>query len=433
MATETRLSNLNDQVEISLRAPAGRSADDNDEISLLDLLIVLAERKRMIFLITAGFALLAVVVVLILPKRYTATVTLLPPQQNSSMGSMLASQLGSMGGMAALAGSSLGIKNPNDMYVAMLKSRTVEDGVVQRFGLMQEYHKRYLSEARKEFENYATVDGSGKDGLIHISIEDRDPRRAAELANGYVDQFRDLSEHLAITEAGQRRLFFQEQLEQAKDNLANAEEALKETEQKTGLIQVGSQARALIEAAAALRAQITAKEVQIQAMQTYATGQNAQLVQAQQELDSLRAQLAKLGGSEDSGGGLIVPKGQVPAASLKYVRKLRDVQYYETIFDILAKQFELAKLDEAKEGALIQVVDPAIPPDKKSSPKRALIVIAATFVGFLIGIFLALWKAALEHMREDPEVASKLTLLRRAISMRTQTSLQSESSRVGLT
>jgi uncharacterized protein involved in exopolysaccharide biosynthesis len=419
MVAENPLSDTKGRVDSPpVLTASGPVEKENNEISLLDLMIVLAERKHIVFGVTAAFGILAVVISFILPVRYTATVTLLPPQQNSSMSAALASQLGNLGGMAALAGGGLGLKNSNDMYVAMLKSRTVEDAMVQHFGLMQEYHKRYLSDARKKFEHYTDVDGSGKDGLIHISVEDHDPRRASALANGYVDQFRKLSENLAITEAGQRRLFFQQQLEQAKDNLANAEEALKETEQKTGLIQVNSQARALIEAAASLRAQVTAKEVQIQAMQTYATGQNSQLVQAQQELDSLRAQLVKLGGSEDSGGGLIVPKGQVPAASLEYIRKLRDVQYYETIFDILAKQFELAKLDEAKEGALIQVVDPVIPPDKKSFPKRGLIIIAATFVGFFIGVFLALWQSALQHMKEDPEVASKLTLLRRAISIR---------------
>ncbi|MGA8042432.1 MAG: GNVR domain-containing protein, partial [Terracidiphilus sp.] len=390
---------------------------------LLDLLIVLAERKRTILRVTAAFAILAVIVSFILPKRYTASVTLLPPQQTSSMSAALASQLGSLGGMAALAGGSLGLKNPNDLYVGMLKSQTVEDSMIQRFGLMQEYKKKYLSDTRKEFESRTTVDGSGKDGLIHLSVEDRSAERAAELANGYVDQFRKLSENLAISEAGQRRLFFQQQLEQAKDNLANAEEALKLTEQKTGLIQMNSQTRALIEAAATLRAQITAKEVQIESMQTYATGQNSQLVQAQQELDSLRAQLGKLGGSEDSGGGLIVPKGEVPTASLEYIRKMRDVQYNETIFDILARQFEMAKLDEAKEGALIQVVDPAIPPDKKSFPKRALIVILATLVGFFVGIFLALWQAGLQHMKNDPEVASKLSLLRRSLSLKPSATL----------
>jgi len=418
MAAEHPLSDAKEHADSPL-APAtrGGAANDDNEISLLDLLVVLAERKRTVIRVTAAFGILAIIVSFILPVRYTATVTLLPPQQNTSMGAALASQLGNLGGMAALAGGSLGLKNPNDMFVAMLKSRTVEDAMVQRFGLMQEYHKRYLSDARKAFEKRATVDGSGKDGLIHISVEDHDPRHAAELANGYVDQFRTLSEHLAITEASQRRLFFEQQLEQAKNNLANAEEALKQTQQKTGLIQLDSQARALIESAASLRAQIAAREVQIQGMQTYATGQNAQLVQAQQELDGLRAQLAKLGGSEDSASGLIVPKGKVPEAGLEYVRKLRDVKYYETIFNILARQFEIAKLDEAKQGALIQVVDPAIPPDKRSSPKRVLIVIGATALGFFFAVFLALIQAGFGRMKEEPDASKKIALLKRALAM----------------
>ena len=335
------------------------------------------------------------------------------------MGAALASQLGNLGGMAALAGGSLSLKNPNDMFVAMFKSRTVEDAMVQHFGLMQEYRAKYSSDARKAFEKHATVDGSGKDGMIHISVEDRDPRRAADLANGYVDQFRAQSQHLAITEASQRRLFFEKQLEQAKENLANAEEALKQTEQSTGVIELSSQSRALIESAASLRAQITAREVQIQGMRTYATGENSQVVQSQQELESMRAQLAKLGGSEDSAsGGLIVPKGQVPGASLDYIRKLRDVKYNETIFDILARQFEIAKLDEAKEGALIQVVDPAFPPDKRSFPKRALIVIGATLVGFFIGIFYALLQVGVERMKKQPDVNEKIALLKRALENR---------------
>jgi tyrosine-protein kinase Etk/Wzc len=421
--TETAIHELNEQADSSPALPEeGHATKEADEISLLDLLIVLAERKRLIFFITAIFALLAIVVSLLLPVRYTATVTLLTPQQNTSIGAVLASQLGSLGGVAALAGGGLGLKNPNDMFVGMLRSRTVEDAMVQHFELMQEYHKRYLSDARKAFEDRADVDGSGKDGLIRVSVEDRDPDRAAKLANGYVDQFRSLSQHLAITEASQRRLFFEQELEQAKDNLANAEEGLKATEQKTGLIQLDSQARALIESAATLRAQITAREVQIQGMQTYATGENAQLIQAQRELDSLRAQLTKLGGSEsDTGGELIVPKGLVPEAGLEYARKLRDVKYNETIFDILARQFELAKLDEAKQGALIQVVDPAIPPDKKSFPKRSLILIGATAVGFFLGILVVFLQAGLHRMKDDPVITGKLSLLKKALRPRTFT------------
>ena len=387
-----------------------------EEISLLDLLTVLAFRKIVILRIAGIFGLAAILISLLLPKTYTAAVTLLPPQQNSSMGSAIAAQLGNLGGVAALAGGSLGLKNPNDMFVGMLRSRTVEDAMVQHYGLMQEYRTQYLSDARKKFEHHVTVDGSGKDGLIHISVEDRSPNRAAELANGYVDQFRKLSEHLAITEASQRRLFFEQQLGQAKDNLADAEEALKSTEQKTGLIQLDSQARALIESAASLRAQIAAKEVQIQAMQTYATDENAQYLEAQKELDGLRAQLAKLGGSgEGQDAALFVPKGKVPEAGLQYIRKLRDVKYYETIFDILARQFEIAKLDEAKQGALIQVVDPAISPDRRSSPKRTLIVLGAIIVGLFVGIFAALSMAGYESMKSDAETVQRLHLFRKAL------------------
>jgi uncharacterized protein involved in exopolysaccharide biosynthesis len=284
---------------------------------------------------------------------------------------------------------------------------------------MDEYHKKYLSEARKKFEKRATVDGSSKDGQIRISVEDSDPRRAAELANGYVDQFRNLSQHLAITEASQRRLFFEQELEQAKVNLANSEEALKQTEQTTGVMQLDNQARALSESATSLRAQIVTREVEIQGMQTYATGENAQLVQAQRELESLRAQLAKVGGSEDSPSSeLIIPKGRVPEAGLEYLRKLRDVKYNETIFDILARQYEAAKLDEAKQGALIQVVDQAVPPDSRSSPKRRLIVILATALGFFFGVFVALIQIGFRRLKDNPEVILKLYLLRKALSVK---------------
>ena len=412
MLTDTPLTELEDSATI----PRDSVGKIEDEISVLDLLLILAQRKRTIVLSTVAFGALAILVCLLMPNKYTATATLLPPQQGSSMSSMLAAQLGNLGGMAGLAGG-LGIKNSNDLYVAMLKSRTVEDAVVQHFGLMQEYHARYLTDARKALESQTTIDGSGKDGLIRLSVMALTPVRAAQLANGYVDRFRHFSEGLAVTEASQRRLFFERQLVQAKDNLAQAEEALKATEQKTGLIQPDSQARALIESAVSLRAQIAAKEVQIQSLQTYATGENAQLIQAQQELEGLKAQLAKLGGANagTDTAGLIVPRGQVPQAGLEYVRKFRDVKYYETIFDILARQFELAKLDEAKEGAPIQVVDVAVPPEKHSSPHRTLIVIAATFFGFLFSAFWVLLQAGLERAKQDPENALKLERLRRLL------------------
>lgn len=387
-----------------------------DQISFLDLLTVVAERRRVVAWTACAVAVLTGIVSLLLPNWYTATATLMPPQQNSSLSATLAAQVGSLGNLAGM-GAGLGLKSPNDMYVGMLRSRTVEDAMIRQFNLMRQYRTHNFADTRKMFERHAKVDGSGKDDLIHISVEDPNPNRAAAMANAYVEQFQELSKHLAITEASQRRLFFEQQLAEAKDNLASAEESLVQTEQKTGLIQLDNQARALIESAASLRAQIAAKEVQILSLRTFATSENVDMVQAQQELDGLRSQLSKLGGSgENLDAGLLVPKGRVPKASVEYVRKLRDVKYYETIFEILARQFEAAKLDEAKQGMVIQVVDPAVPPDKKSFPMRTLMVLTGTLLGFLLGCLIVTTNATLRHLLRNAETGPGMRRLLGAFS-----------------
>ena len=382
-----------------------------DGVHFLELVLALARRWVTIAVIALVVMVMGLALAFLLPVRYTAEVTILPPQQNSSFSSAIASQLSGLSSMASLAGGSgLGLKNQNDMYVSMLKSRIVEDALIQRFGLMAQYHCRYLSDTRKVFEKRAAVEGGTKDTLIHISFEDPSPQRAAEIANAYVDQFRMLSQHLAITEAAQRRLFLDQQVNQTKVQLASAEEAMKQTQQKTGLIELDSQARALIQSAAYLRAQIAAKQVQIEGMRSYATDQNAGVAQAEQELSGLRAEMEKLTGSKDT-DGMIVPKGQVSEAGLEYVRKLRDVKYYETEFALLSRQLELARLDEAKEGAMIQVVDPAYPPDKKSFPKRFMILLASAVAGLFIGILVALIQTRFERMNRDPRTRTILLLI----------------------
>lgn len=393
------------------------SRSPNDEVSLLDLLIILASRKWLIAKTTGIFVILGLILALVLPKKYTATSTVMPPEHNNSFSSMLASQLGGVGGLISLAGGASGLlKNPNDQYVAMFQSRTVEDATIKDFGLQKEYKQKLLSRTRRVFDHNFKVNGSEKDGFIHVSVTDRNPQRAAALANGWVDQFRKLSQRLATGAAAQRRAFFETQLNQAKDNLANAEASLKAVQEKTGMIQVGAQTRALIQSSATLQAQIAAKEVQLQALQAFATNQNAQVVETEEELAGLRAQLVKLGGSGSaSSASLVLPKGQIPQASIDYANKLREVTYRQTLLEILARQVEMAKLDEAKQGALIQVVDPAVPPDYKSSPHRALIVIVAFVLGILFGIFVVLVRAGLARAQKYPEVHEKLISLRKAV------------------
>jgi len=389
-----------------------------DELSFLDFLIIVLQRKRLVAISTVVCTAAALLIAFLLPQEYTATVIILPPQGNSSMGSMLASQLAGMNAVSGLASSALGLKDVNEMYVAMLKSRSVEDAVIQRYGLMAEYRKSYLVDTRKALESHAKIDGSTKDGLIRLNFADRNPNRAAEIANGYVEQFRTLSQHLAITEASQRRMIFEAQLDKTRHDLANADEALKRTQLATGMVQVDSQARALIESAARLRAQMVAKEVQIQAMHSYAGAENPALTQAEGELQGLHAQFSKLVGSQGTGSDdLFLPKGAVPQAGLEYIRRLRDVKYHEAIFEVLARQLELAKLDEAREGAFIQVVDPAVPPEQKSFPKRGLMTIAGVAVGFTFGIMLALLQGGLLRMQENPATRNKLEILKQSASI----------------
>jgi tyrosine-protein kinase Etk/Wzc len=356
------------------------------DLDLLEWLIVLSKRRRFILRFTVGVAILATITVFLIPSQYTAETVLLPPSQSSSMSSALLSQLSAAGtgagAVASLAGGSLGIKNTSDMYVSLLRGRTVEDAVIQRFGLMARYRKRTMTDAREKFEKRSSVILGVKDGLIRITVEDQDAKLAAEISNGYVEEFRKLSATLAITEASQRRVFFQQQLLEARGKLTEAEEAMKRTEQSTGVLQIDSQAKALIESAATLRGQAVAKEVQIQAMRSFATEDNPELIIAKRQLAALQAQLGKLAG-RDSGSDFIVPKGKVPEVGMEYLRKLRDVKYNEAIYELIAKQFEMAKLDEARQGAVIQVADVAVPPDKISFPKRTMTGILVTLFGFV--------------------------------------------------
>jgi capsule polysaccharide export protein KpsE/RkpR len=316
----------------------------------------------------------------------------MPPQQQQSMAAAMLGQIGTLTGLSA---GSLGMKNPNDLYVGMLKSRTVADALIERFSLKELYDEDTLVETRKELASNSSLTG-GKDGLIIIEVEDENPQRAADMANSYVDQLTKLTQNLAISEASQRRLFFEQQLLNAKDGLAKSEVELRKTQERTGMIAVDEQGKATIEAAAMLRAQVTAKEVEMAAMRSFATDSNPDYRKAQEELTGLRTQLAKMErNSERDIGDILISTGKIPSAGLEYARKLRDVKYYETIFELMAKQFELAKLDEARDATSIQVIDKAVPEDKKSKPKRALIVVLVTLLTGLISGSIAL---TMEHL-----------------------------------
>src|SRR5258708_7573334 len=386
------------------------STAEDDGVSPLDLLIVLAKHKRIVIGVPFVVGIAAVIISLLLPNIYTGTTRILPPQQSASAATALLSQLGgAVGGLAGAAGGALGIRNLNDLYVGMLKSRTVADNLISRFELGKVYDQTLLSDARRRLEERTTIT-SGRDGIINVEIDDKDPKRAADLANAYVEELMKLTKVLAVTEASQRRLFFERQLLQAKDNLTSAEISARQGLQKGGLAQVDAQGRSMIEVTARLRAQISAKEVQLGSMRTFAAEGNPELQRTQQEMEALRRELARIEGASPVSA---VGKRDVSGSSgLDNLGRLRDVKYYEFLYELLAKQYELAKIDEAKDATVIQVMDQAIEPHRRSTPKRRLIVLLWTLLALFASIVWAFVREAASRAKTDPKQAFRLGTLR---------------------
>jgi len=379
-----------------------------DEISLLDLLLVLAENARLLVFGPLAVGLLALGYAFTITPTFTATTTMLPPQQQQSTAALLASQLGALAGVAGLGGAS-GLKNPADLYVALIKSRTVADRVIDRFNLMQLYEAKLRQDARRSLER-ATKVTAGKDGLISIEVDDGDPKRAAAMANAYVEELSRLTDGLAITEAQQRRIFFEKQLQQAQENLKKAELALGQAGAGESLIRSAPQA--MVEGAARLKALVTAQEIKVSTMRGFLTEQSPEFRQAQRELGALKTQLSQAERDQPSAGN----------HGAEYLNRFRDFKYQETLFELLAKQYESARLDEAREGANIQVVDAALPPEFRSRPKRAQIAVLTTLATGMLLVLFVFFREALRNARSAPESATKLArilsgfrgLLRRA-------------------
>ena len=369
--------------------------DDDDEIKLLDLLQVVVDNLRLLVLGPLAAGVLALGVTFVVPATFTATTVFMPPQQQSGAAMMLQS-LGALGG---LAGAATGLKNPNEQFVSMLKSESVANDLVDRFALMDRYEAGLKVDARKTLDNVSKIT-IGKDGLITVEVDDKDPVFAAQLANGYVQCFDKLLDRLAITEAQQRRAFFERQLQDTKAKLDKAQTAL----QASGINGSAFKAspEAAIKAIAELQAAVAAQEVKVASMRGYLTESAPDFKQALTELAALRAQFARAEKSSPT-----------PAdRDADYIARYRDVKYFETLFELFAKQFELAKVDEAREGANTQVVDAALPPERKSKPKKALIAVLTTLATGLALLLFVFARQSLRQSSTDPETAKKLSRLR---------------------
>lgn len=373
-----------------------------DEISLLDLLQVVADNLRLLVLGPLAAAGLALGVSLLIQPTFTAETRFLPPQQQGMSGGALAS-LGALGGVAGMVP---GFKNPADQYVAFLKSNSIEDALIARFKLIERYEVTHKSNARKTLEGKVKI-AAGKDGLITVTVDDHDPQMAADISNAYVEELTRFLGRLSLTEAQTRRQFFEKQLLQTKEKMVGAELDLKKAGVSADALK--STPQSAVAVVAALQAQVTAQEVKVGAMRGYLMESAPDFKQSLIELANLRAQLVKQ--SKDSIQNKV--KGDAPG---DYVSKYREFKYQEALFELFSKQFEMAKMDESREGAIPQVIDLATPPELKSKPQKAIIaVLAALSSGFILLLFVFV-RQAMRNANNDADSAQKIQALKASLS-----------------
>jgi tyrosine-protein kinase Etk/Wzc len=380
-------------------------------LDLLDVLLIFAERKWLILGWALAGVVIAIIAILRAPVLYKSEGTIMPPQQEQSSAALL-SQLGALTAFAGV-GSNLG-KNPADLYIAILQTNLVAHAMVDRFHLMDAYNIPDRDGAAGTLRSRSKFTAS-KDGLMQISVEDKDPKRATELVNGYSDELFRQNNRLAIGAAGQRRVFFQQQLAEEKDRLADAEIAMKLTQQSTGVLQLSGQAQNIIGQEANIQANITSREVQLGALLSSSTEQNPDVVRLRTELTELRAQLQQM---QKGTSSTMLTQKEFPGAGLQYIRKERDVQYHQTLYDLLARQLEAARIDEAKASPAVQVLDPPQVPRAKSWPKPFLFILLGLILGTMFGCIRCAVIYVYEYLDTSPDLRERYKQVKRAMHLR---------------
>ncbi len=378
------------------RSPVLEPAPDPDEISLLDLLLVLAKHWKMIVGVPFIVAILTALYTLTLPNIYTAKAMILPGDDDNSMMGAMMSQ---MGGLAGLAGGSFARATKSELYVTMLKSETIKDPIIDRFKLMQVYKAKFRTDAYRKLDKQVDVSAGKKDGVLSISVDDRDPNRAAAIANAFVDELGKLAAGLNMTGASKNRTFLEERLAAAKADLTQAEDALKSFQTKYKAVNVTDQAKASIEGVAQLRAQLAAQEVQLAALQRQFTDSSQEVKTSRSTIVNIRNQIARL---EGGGGNSSIPSiSSVPQLGQKYAQLMRTFKIQETLVELLTKQYEMVKINEVKDVSPFQIIQISRAPEIKSKPKRAQIVLLISFCAGIIAVLFSFIQEAITLMSEE--------------------------------
>ena len=380
--------------------------DNKEELDLLDYLEIVVRGKKVILTVTLVAFALSIVIALLLPKIYSATARILPPKPDSGLMGLMMGQSGGTGGMAGLAGNMLGLGTLSDQYASILESEAVKDPIIDRFKLMDEYNERYRLDMYKKMEKTVDIEAGKKDGIISITVEDEDPKKAADIANAYIDELGKREVEMSVSDASLNRKFLEGRLVRARADLSSAEDALKSFQSKNKMLDVPAQAAVTIEGLAQLKAQLAVQEVQLSTLRRTFTDSSQEVKDALASIASLNSQVSRLEGR--SSPGVIPAFGSVPSLGQEYVRLMREFKTQEMLVDFLTKQYELAQLTEAKDIPSIQVVQRAQVPDKKIKPKRAKIVIVVTFLSFCGSLMWLLLKEYQKKLSEDERMRWKI-------------------------
>ena len=392
---------------ISQRSPANWSPQ-TDEVTLFDYWQVISKRKWGIIALCGVMTAGTLVVSFVLPKIYESTATLLPQlESNSGLGMGLGALLSSSG--AGTAAQSLGISlpgspaTPTDIFTAMLKSRIMADDIIRQFNLMEHYEAKTMHDARVGLEG-ATRIVVTKEKVIKVAVEDRDPQLASDIANFYVSNLDRLNQTLSVSKARENRKFIEQRVAETQTALVKVEDALKEFQTQNRTVAIEAQSKAMIEATAMIQAQIMAQEVQLQVMGSYLSSNNPEIARVQSSISELRKQLQIMetgkSGKERLPGDRLRPAiTSVPTLALEYGRLARDLKVQETLYALLISQYEQAKLTEARDTPTVQVLDPAIPAERKSRPKILLNVLIAGILSLFVGLFWAFVRGAMDRRK----------------------------------
>ncbi len=369
--------------------------ENGKELTLADYWHVVYTNRRMIITFVLFAFVASLVVSLLLPKTYKATARILPPQSGSGgLASLIAQDEGLLGSMASSLAAG---KTPAELYVGILKSRSVADQLSKRFGLKKLYRAKYREDVYRKLARFTEVRIDRKSRIISISVEDRDPERAAAMANAYVEALDGINRRLNISEGQKKSRFLQQRLKKVEADLKRAEDLLRAFQEKYKLVSLQQQAEAVIKAATELRAQIIASQTKLEVLRQFGTERQNEAVRLRAQIKELERQLARIEGSgnknrADEGEtdqGALVPLSRLPELGLELARLTREAKIQEKLYGLITSQYELAKIEAARDVNVIQVLDRAVAPEKKAGPNRRAIVVVACFTAFLFAILLA--------------------------------------------